>query len=124
MAMRSQRAMAVLWASLALPCALCPEAVLCVCVPAAARAPLGQRGTERLLARCFGVQALLCALLLRCSSLGTGGFAALGAAVAPLLAFDLVAWRGAHLTPAAALADAAGNAVLVALCAAGYYAGA
>lgn len=126
------RAIGGIWITMAMPCLFAPESVLRLCMREEARAAATKRknsdaddddddgrGTERLLMRCFGAQAAVCALLLCTARLDQRGYKIFGAAMLPFFCFDWMAYRAGYLNKLGALGDLAGNVAFVALSAIG-----
>lgn len=124
---RSQRlGLAITWVAMALPVVLFPGTVL--------RLSLGKRLLQRparrdhaqkahalslsevFLTRCFGLQALLVGVLLSVCRLSAPGFTVFEMALGPFLVADVLWFADGRINASAALLDAAGTVVCLALC--------
>ncbi|KAI9101214.1 hypothetical protein DFS34DRAFT_648093 [Phlyctochytrium arcticum] len=72
--------------------------------------------SAKLLARCFGSQALLCATCLATMAPTRLFYKVFGAAVVPFFLFDYLAVKGGALTVTGGVLDAVMNVMLVGLC--------
>lgn len=130
-----QRIMGVFWAGMGLACMLAPELTMKLSfkkemLPAAPAptefddAAPNARGGEsqpavKLLAQCFGAQAVMVGILLGTSTMDRRAYAIWAGAILPFFVFDWHFYKRGYLTNFGALGDAVGNVVFLACSAVG-----